>query len=172
MFHVIKCALLAVVALLSLPAAAHGPETTPPPAGMHNAAHVHVQRGDLLIHHVWARATPPSAKTGAAYLAITNNGANADVLQDISTPVAASAMVHQTTMDNDVMKMGHVMALEIPAGATVEFAPGGYHAMLMGLTAPLVSGSSFDITLTFEKAGQVTFPVPVLAPGKSLQHTH
>lgn len=172
MSHALKFTLIIVIFLLSLPAAAHGPESKPPSTDMHNTAHVHVQLGDLLIHHVWARATPPSAKTGAIYLAITNNGTSAEILRDISSPVAASAMIHQSTMENGVMKMAHVMALEIPSGVTVELAPGGYHAMLMGLTAPLKAGASYDITLTFEKTGKVTLSVPVLAPGKSLQHTH
>lgn len=172
MFRVFKFALFAAVALCAWPLAAHEPEAPPSQVGLPNAAHVNVQLGDLLIHHVWARATPPSAKTGAVYLAITNSGASLDVLREISTPVAASAMIHRTTLENGVMKMSHVMSLEIPAGTTVEFAPGGYHAMLMGLTAPLMTGSGFDITLRFEKAGEVTLSVPVLAPGKSLQHTH
>lgn len=171
MFRTVTFAFLAA-ALLPLPAAAHGTEDKLPAAHMHDMSHVHVQHGDLLIHHVWSRATPPSAKTGAAYLAITNNGTTSDVLHNISTPVAGGVMLHQTTMENGIMKMSHVIALEVPAGATVELAPGGYHAMLMGLTAPLKAGSSYDITLTFEKAGKVTLSVPVLAPGKSLQHIH
>jgi len=51
--------------------------------------------------------------------------------------------------------------LEIPAGKTVELAPGGYHVMLMELAAPLKEGSTFDLTLTFEKAGEKTVSVEV-----------
>lgn len=40
-------------------------------------------------------------------------------------------------------------------------APGGYHVMLIGLTGDLTEGMTFDLTLTFEKAGDVIIPVTV-----------
>lgn len=33
--------------------------------------------------------------------------------------------------------------------------------MLMGLNGPLAQGDSFKLTLTFEKAGEITIDVPV-----------
>ena len=39
--------------------------------------------------------------------------------------------------------------------------PGGYHIMLMGLDAPLKEGDEIELTLTFEKAGDVKVKVPV-----------
>jgi periplasmic copper chaperone A len=41
------------------------------------------------------------------------------------------------------------------------FAPGGYHIMLMGLKQALVAGTTFPVTLTFAKAGEVTATVSV-----------
>ena len=46
--------------------------------------------------------------------------------------------------------------LAIPAGESVVLEPGGYHIMLIGLTGDLNAGESFTLTLTFEKAGEVT----------------
>ena len=37
----------------------------------------------------------------------------------------------------------------------IEMKPGGYHIMLMGLAEPLKEGDEVDLTLTFEKAGEV-----------------
>jgi len=45
----------------------------------------------------------------------------------------------------------------------VLLAPGGYHGMLMGLTTALKEGDSFPVTLSFEKAGEVTVNVDVLS---------
>jgi copper(I)-binding protein len=39
--------------------------------------------------------------------------------------------------------------------------PGGFHIMLIGLTNELKSGDTFDITLTFANAGEITVTVPV-----------
>ena len=39
--------------------------------------------------------------------------------------------------------------------ARVELKPGSYHIMLIGLTRELVAGEKIDITLKFEKAGDV-----------------
>jgi periplasmic copper chaperone A len=66
------------------------------------------------------------------------------------------------SMNNGVMKMRPLAdGLTLPPGKSITLAPGGYHIMLMGLTAPLKSGEKVPVTLTFEKAGEakVTFDV-------------
>lgn len=110
---------------------------------------------DLRIEHPYAIATPPGARTGGAYFTIHNNGAGADRLVHVSSPVAKSAEVHSMTMDGSVMRMRAVPALDIPAGGSVTLRPGGYHVMLMGLAHPLTAGGSVSLTLTFEKAGTI-----------------
>lgn len=134
--------------------------------------HMHPRIGDLTISHIWSRATPPTAKSGVAYLHIENKGNTDDALVSVSSPTADNTMVHETTMEGGVMKMSHVMALKIPAGQTVELKPSGLHVMLMGLKSPLKATESYKLTLTFEKAGEITIDVPVLLPGKTLKHAH
>ena len=48
-----------------------------------------------------------------------------------------------------------IVSLEIPAGGSVQFKPGGYHIMLMGLKAPLKKGDMIMLQLKFEHAGLV-----------------
>ncbi len=156
-----------VILALLLTLAAH-----PLAADGKNPAHMHATLGDLTIHHVWSRATPPTAKSGVVYLYIENSGTADDALVSASTPVANNAMVHETTVRDGVMKMSHVMDLAIPAGETVKLEPSGLHVMLTGLKSPLKAAASFKLTLTFEKAGDITIDVPVLLPGKTLEHSH
>jgi periplasmic copper chaperone A len=59
------------------------------------------------------------------------------------------------------MTMREVEAIELPGGQTVVLEPGGLHVMLLGLTAPLEVGTTFDLTLTFESAGERTVAVEV-----------
>ncbi len=104
---------------------------------------------------VWARATPLGAHTGAAYMTLINKGAADDRLLGVSTPIAGEAQIHSMSLDNGVMMMRPVPALDLKAGSTQRLAPGGYHVMLMDLKAPLVEGQSFPLTLIFAKAGKV-----------------
>jgi len=123
------------------------------------------------IVHAWARATAASAKTGAAYFTITNKGAAADKLIAAASPVAAKAELHTTIMDNGVMKMRPVAAIDVEAGGQAELKPGGMHLMLLDLKAPLKEGQTFPVTLTFEKAGKVDVTVTVEKAGAMRDHS-
>ena len=57
--------------------------------------------------------------------------------------------------------------LDIPAGATVTLAPGGYHLMLVGLKAPFKAGTRVPVTLVFEKAGSIDVEMDVQAMGST-----
>ena len=56
-------------------------------------------------------------------------------------------------------------AIDIPAGGTVNFGPGGRYFNLTGLKAPLKEGESFLLTLKFDKAGTSSTAVKVLGTG-------
>lgn len=99
---------------------------------------------------------------GAAYFTVTNNGAEADRLISATAPVAHVVEIHEVKDNNGVKEMRPLEhGLEIPAGETVMLAPGGYHIMMIGLTEDLNAGMSFELTLIFEKAGEVVITVPV-----------
>jgi copper(I)-binding protein len=141
--------------------------------------------GDLEISGAFTRAMLPSAKTAGGYLVITNNGATVDRLVGGTTEAAAALQVHKMEMVGDVMKMGAVEGgIEIPAGGTVELAPGGFHLMLMGVQTPFVEGECVAVTLQFETAGAVPVMLSIggmtadAAPagghhdGMSMEHDH
>jgi copper(I)-binding protein len=60
-----------------------------------------------------------------------------------------------------MMGMREIQALDVPAGETVSLVPGGYHLMLLELADDLVPGETFQLTLTFATAGEVTVDVEV-----------
>lgn len=132
--------------------------------------------GDLVIESPWARATSRGARVGGAFLTVRNAGHHGDRLIAAETDVAARVQLHTTLMEDGVMRMRHVEdGIEVPAGGMAELMPGGLHIMMMGLTAPLQEGSSFPVTLTFERAGSVTIDVPVRAAGAmdaGMTHSH
>ncbi len=119
--------------------------------------------GDIAIVDAWARATP--ARAGGVFLTLRNDGASADRLTGVSTPVAPMSAVHETRQQNGVMEMRPVDALDLPPHKTVMLKPGGYHVMLMGLAQPLKQGETFPLTLTFAHAGTATVTVTVKGAG-------
>ena len=123
----------------------------------------HAQDPALKVDHVWSRAAM-AGREGAVYLTITNAGPT-DTLTGVSTPVAASADVHETINDHGIMKMRPVAKLPIPQGQSVTLKPGSYHIMLMDLKQPLKQGDSFPVTLTFATVGTVTATATVQKAG-------
>jgi copper(I)-binding protein len=109
--------------------------------------------GQLTVKSAWARATPPGVTMGVVYFRLENGGSKSDRLLKLKTSVAASASVHRTEIIDDVARMREVAALHIAPGEEIEFAPGGYHVMLMGLKKPLVPARTFVLELVFEVAG-------------------
>jgi len=134
----------------------------------------------IKVTEPWARASSMVAAAGAAYMKIENTGSEADALIGASSPAAATVEVHETVamesempsasdgmgmespmpsasddMGGGMMGMRPIARLEIPAGGTVELMPGSYHIMLIDLNQELKPGDKIEITLTFEKAGDV-----------------
>lgn len=126
-------------------------------------AHAHEYKiGDIDIGHPWTRATPPVARTAAAYLALTNEGGEADRLVGAASPIASRAEFHTTEMEGNVMRMRHLPdGVPVPAGETVELKPGGLHIMLIDLSSPVEEGKRVPLTLTFEKAGSIDVELAV-----------
>ena len=117
------------------------------------------------VTSAWSRATAPGQTTGAVYMTLTSG--TADRLTAISSPNAASAMLHQTSQMGGMSSMQAMDGLDLPAGKPVTLAPHGMHVMLEGLKAPLVAGGYVTLTLTFGHAGAATFNVPVVPVGAS-----
>ena len=142
----------------------------------------------ISIEGQWARTSPSMASMGAAYMSI--RAAEGDRLVGVSVPasVAARAEIHEMvpvdsehemdhdmdhdgdhdmdhdeemSMDMGAMVMQQVMALDLPAGTAVELEPGGYHIMLIDLAEPLVEGQTFEVTLDFAEAEDMTVQVEV-----------
>ncbi len=135
----------------------------------------------ITIEGQWARTSPAMASMGAAYMDITSS--EGDQLVGVSVPasIAARAEIHEMVpadmpmddsmdesmddgemeMDMGAMVMQQIMALDLPAGETVSLEPGGYHVMLIDLAEPLAEGDTFNVTLDFAEADDLTVEVVV-----------
>jgi len=143
-----KLAVVCMLALLAAPAVAH-----------------EIKLGDLEIVHPWARATAGASKTGALYMRIENNGDTGDQLVGMKTGAAERVEMHTSSEENGVASMQKVDAIDLPAHSKIEFKPGKYHVMLIGVDPPLREYDTFKMTLVFAKAGQVEIEVYVEEAG-------
>lgn len=122
--------------------------------------------GSLEIKHPWSRATPKGATVAGGYMKIVNTGTASDRLIGGSTEIAGKFEIHQMLMEEGIMKMRPVAGgVEIKPGQTVEFKPGGYHLMFVGIDKPVEQGKRVKGTLQFEKAGKVDVEYAVEAIG-------
>ena len=129
--------------------------------------------GNITVQHAWSRATIGAGRPGVFYVEIINAGAKDDALIGIATAAAGMPMLHETVVTEGIASMPHALSIPVLAGQTVELAPGGYHGMLMDLTAAFKEGDSFPVTLNFQTAGEVTINVEVLslrAEGPGCEH--
>lgn len=127
----------------------------------------------ITVENPWVRTAMMADGNSAAYMVIKNNAGQADALIGAATDVAAAAELHEMVMEGDVMKMRPVAGqrIEIPARGQVELKPGGLHVMLIGLKQKLDPGATVDLTLRFEKAGEVRVKAEVRAV-ESMGDTH
>lgn len=144
-----------------------------------------VTAGSLKISAPWTRATPKGAGVGGGYMKITNTGSAPDRLVGGASDAASRLQIHEMSMDNGIMRMRPVAkGIEIKPGETIEFTPGGYHVMFLGLKKPFTQGEHVQATLQFEQAGKVAVDFTVESigaqtgggapamPGMQMQHGH
>jgi len=123
--------------------------------------------GSIKIENAYVRATAPGQPAAGAFMKIDNSGA-ADQLVSASSPAAGEVQLHQMSMEGNVMKMGQVKDIAVPANGSVDLKPGGYHIMLMNIKAPLKAGETVPVKLKFAKAGEVEVKLPVNAVGSGM----
>jgi copper(I)-binding protein len=122
----------------------------------------------IVVEGAWARAaTRPSdapGGTSAVYLTLRNEGPAEDRLLGAAGDAAVTTEVHQSTVEDGVMRMRPAGPLSIPAGGALTLQPGGIHVMLIDLRRDLTAGEQVTVTLQFERAGDVVVNAEVRPP--------
>lgn len=126
---------------------------------MGNMAHGTMAHGSMAGNMAGNMAAMGS--TSAIYMTIANTGAADDTLVAARADVATTVELHETTMQDNVMKMQPVENIPVPAGGSVELKRGGLHVMLLGVKQELKAGDTFPAVLVFAKAGEIPVTVPV-----------
>ncbi len=124
----------------------------------------------IMVMEPWSRPSPMMAGNGVIYMTLMNNGNSADVLLGVETDIAETAELHETKMENDVMKMSPLANIKVPASGSAALEPGGMHVMLINLKQELVSGEKIAFTLNFEKSGPMTVEAEIREMGEAADH--
>ena len=125
-----------------------------------------VAHAQVTVKDAWVRATVPQQKATGAFMQLQS--ARDSRLVSASSPLTPNVEVHEMAMQDNVMKMRQVPAIELPAGKAVDLKPGGYHIMLMNLTQAVKEGETVPLTLTFEGKDGQRETVDVKAPVRPL----
>lgn len=118
------------------------------------------------VDDAWVRATVPGQPATGAFMHIT--ASSDSKLVGVQSDAAKTVEVHEMKMNGDVMTMGPVDSVALPAGKTVSLDPNGYHVMLMGLARQVKEGEQVALTLIVEDAQGTRENIAVKAPVKAL----
>ncbi len=120
----------------------------------------------VVVTDAWVRSTVPNQSSTGAFMKLKAD--EDSKLVGASSPVAKVTEIHEMTMENDVMKMGKVPAIALPAGSEVSLDVNGYHVMLMGLVHQVKEGETVPLTLMVEDHAGHRQSVHVAAVVRSL----
>ncbi|MEP6065418.1 MAG: copper chaperone PCu(A)C [Paracoccaceae bacterium] len=115
----------------------------------------------IMVDEPYLRSTNP--KVAAAFMGLMNHAGQDDRLISATSDIAKRVELHTHIADgHGVMKMTEIKGgIAVPAEGLAHLKRGGDHIMFMGVTKPLNNGDVIEVTLTFEKAGDVKLEIPV-----------
>jgi copper(I)-binding protein len=125
------------------------------------------------VQDAWVREGPPSVRVLAGYMQVHNRTDAPVAITGASSPAVDRIELHRTEMREGVARMIEQERVEIPAGASVAFEPGGLHLMLFDPPEPLRAGDSVQIELALEGAETVSVEAQVRKmTGADMGHDH
>lgn len=108
---------------------------------------------------------PAVAGNPAAGYFTLRGGRSDDRLLRIDSAVVDKIELHENIMSGGMMTMRPMAQVPLPAGTTVEFAPGGNHAMLFGVDPRITPGTAIPMLFTFASGAKIEVEAKTAAPG-------
>lgn len=92
----------------------------------------------------------PGDLPAAGYFSLNNSRGGPIALVGAESPAFEQVSIHRSMEKEGMTSMVPVPRLNLASGESVEFAPGGYHLMLMKRRSPTAIGDEVSVTLLFE----------------------
>lgn len=115
------------------------------------------EEAGVSVRDAWVREAPPGMTMMAGYMELRNNTSRPQVLVAARSSGFESVMIHRTIVKDGIASMVRPPQIELAANASLIFAPGSYHLMLMNPKRTLRAGDAVVINLEFR--GGVVLPV-------------
>lgn len=101
------------------------------------------------FHQGWIKNLPPVVPVRAGYIQIKNPGDVPVEIISLESDLFESVEIHETVMENGMMKMDALDKIVLPPKTTVVLKPGEKHIMLITQKFPLAIGDTVNVTVTF-----------------------
>ena len=115
------------------------------------------QTSSVRIGEPFVRAAA-AGRAAAVYMQVQGGP---DRLVSVTSDAAGQAELRESVVESGAVSTRPVGGILINPGVATKLAPGGLHILLIALKRALKDGETIVLTLTFERAGKVTVPVPV-----------
>jgi hypothetical protein len=113
----------------------------------------------LVFSKAWVKAPMPGMQMTAGFVEIENKSDEDARLVAVKTNISKISELHTMMMVDNVMQMRQVKdGWVIPAGETLRLAPGGNHAMLMGVSGDLKGQTEVILEYEIEGLGWISVP--------------
>ena len=116
---------------------------------------------DLRVSDAWVRQGPPVAVMLAGYLTLENLSAESVSIVGGTSPSFAQVQIHRTEVNDGVARMLRQDRVDVAAGDTLAFKPGGLHLMLMKPVERLDVGDIVEIVLELDDGRSVAVTATV-----------
>lgn len=135
------------------------------------------QPGGIEVTQAWSRAVPVGAPVAGGFMTLRNTGAGDDRLVEVRSGAARHVEIHEMRHEDGIARMRRMDGgLPLPAGATVELKPGGYHLMFISPEpGAFEAGRKVAATLVLERGGELAVEFEVRAAGAAAhdaRHAH
>lgn len=119
------------------------------------------------VTQAWVKLPAVPGQPAAAYFTIRGGGSD-EKLVKIATAMGQRTEMHESmTGMHNMASMAPIDHIDVPAGGTVTFAPGGNHAMIYGLDKVVVPGTAVPLRFGFASGKTAEAEAKSVAAGDS-----
>lgn len=126
----------------------------------------HGRNSEPKVTEAWVRLPAVSGQPAAAYFTI-HGGRHAAKLVRMESALAAKTEMHASMKGmHGMATMVPLVQVDVPASGTVQFRPGGNHAMLIGLDPVVKPGTAVPLRFGFADGTTAEAEAKSVAPGE------
>jgi copper(I)-binding protein len=119
------------------------------------------------VTDAWVRLPAVAGRPAAAYFTMAG-GSKPDRLIAISSDKATKIELHESMTGGGMASMKPLRGVDMPAGGSIVFAPGGNHAMLYGVDPALKPGDALPLQFRLQSGKAITAEAKTVAAGDAM----